>query len=291
MAFTNSIALAKAYVPILDDVYKVGALTSVLDGSPELVREGANANELLVYKMSMDGLANYSRNGGYVDGNVSGQWETIPVDFDRGRLFQTDVMDDLETAGLAFGRLAGEFIRTKVAPEVDAWRLAKYASTAGVGGDTGTLATAADTIAALRAATNTMDEAEVEEADRVLFITPSLEGAIHDLDTIKSREVLSRFSQVVRVPQTRFYTAIDLLDGTTSGAEAGGYTKATAGKDINFMIVQKRAVIQFPKHTAPKIISPEVNQHADAYAFGYRLVGVADVYDNKLNGVYVHHKA
>lgn len=295
MAFNNSIALAKAYIPILDEVYKRGSLTATLDGNPELVREGANANELLVYKMDMDGLGSYSRNGGYADGDVTGQWETIPVDYDRGRMFQTDVMDDLETAGLAFGRLAGEFIRTKVVPEIDAYRFAKYAGTSGITDVSGTLSTAADTIAALRAATDTMDENEVDENDRVLFITPSLEGAIHDMDTTKSREVLSRFSEIIRVPQTRFYTAIQLNDGRTSGQTTGGYAKATAtgaeGKDINFLVVQKRAVIQFPKHTAPKVVSPEVNQTADAYKFGYRIVAVADLYDNKLKGVYCHHKA
>jgi hypothetical protein len=241
--------------------------------------------------MTMDGLGDYSRNSGYTDGDVTGQWETIPVDYDRGRMFQTDVMDDMETAGIAFGRLAGEFIRTKVVPELDAYRFAVYAGTTGIGGGTGTLADGEATVAALRAATNTMDEAEVDENDRILFITPSLEGAIHDLDITKSREVLARFAQVVRVPQTRFYTAIDLYDGRTEGETAGGYVKASTGKDINFMIVQRRASIQFVKHTAPKVITPEANQTADAYKFGYRIVAVNDVYDNKLAGVYCHHKA
>ena len=43
-----------------------------------------------------------------------------------------------ETAGIAFGRLSGEFIRTRVVPELDAFRLAQYASFDGVrvtGGD------------------------------------------------------------------------------------------------------------------------------------------------------------
>ena len=78
---------------------------------------------------------------------------------------------------------------------------------------------------------------------------------------------------------------------TTTDATAGGYTKASGGKDINFMIVHKSAVIQFPKHIAPKVITPEQNQTADAWKFGYRQVGVADVYENKTAGIYVHHKA
>mgnify|MGYP000687729169 FL=1 len=52
----NTIALRKAYSTMLDEVYKLASLTAVLDGPNELVREGANANEILIPKMSMQGL-------------------------------------------------------------------------------------------------------------------------------------------------------------------------------------------------------------------------------------------
>lgn len=44
---------------------------------------------------------------------------------------------------------------------------------------------------------------------------------------------------------------------------AGGFAKAATGKDINFMIVQKSAVIQYPKHTVNKVVTPEDNQTDD----------------------------
>ena len=53
----NSIALAKNYIPLLDEVYKYASLTSVLDSNPAGMRQGANANEILIQKLSMDGLA------------------------------------------------------------------------------------------------------------------------------------------------------------------------------------------------------------------------------------------
>lgn len=37
----NAITLAKTFIPILDKIYKRASLTSVLDGNPELVRQGA----------------------------------------------------------------------------------------------------------------------------------------------------------------------------------------------------------------------------------------------------------
>ena len=289
----NSIALAKQYVPLLDEVYKEASLTAVLDGNPELVRQGANANELIIPKMSMQGLGDYSRNGGYVNGDVTMTNETVQCNFDRGRMFTVDTLDNEETAGLAFGRLAGEFIRTKVAPELDAFRFATYAGTSGISkvASGATLSAGADVIAAIRTAVSGMNESEVPLDQRYLFITPTLLGLVQDLDTTKSREVLQNFAAIIQVPQTRFYTAIDQLDGTSDGETAGGYSKASAGKDINFMIIHKPAVIQFEKHVAPKIITPEQNQTSDGWKYGYRNVGIADVYDNKLAGVYLHHKA
>ena len=126
--------------------------------------------------------------------------------------------------------------------------------------------------------------------DRHLFITPTLDGMIADLDTNKSREILARFVSKTLVPQTRFYTKIDQKDGHTGGQEDGGYTKNSQGSEINFMVIHKPALIQFEKHVAPKIVTPEQNQQADAYKYGYRNVGVADVYKNKAAGVYVSHK-
>ena len=287
----NNIKLFEQYVPLLDEVYKEASKTDVLDGNPELIRMGANANELIIPKMTMDGLADYSRNGGYVGGDVSLTNETVVCNFDRGRMFTVDSMDNAETAGVAFGMLAGEFIRTKVAPELDAFRFATYASADGVGTGDGNLTTGEEVVAALRVATTIMDESEVPMEDRILFITPTLHGLVQDMDLVNSREVLSRFSQVITVPQTRFYTAIQQNDGTTSGETGGGYSKASWGVDINFMVVHKGAVIQFPKHISPKVVSPEMNPDADAWKFGYRQVSIAQVYENKVAGVYVHYKS
>lgn len=299
----NSISLAQQFVPLLDEKYQMESLTSDLDGAADLARQGANANELIIPIMTMQGLGDYSRNSGYVDGDVTLTNETVTCNFDRGRRFTVDTMDNVETAGIAFGQLAGEFIRTKVVPELDAFRFSQYASAEGINTTTGaTLSTGDAVIKALRAATTKMDEDEVPMENRYLYITPTLHGLIQDMDTTKSREVLSRFAKVVDVPQTRFYTAITQKNGkvtvtgetgkeTTDDQSAGGYVKADSAKEINFMVIQKSAVIQFQKHVAPKIISPEQNQDADAYKFGYRNVGIAKTYKNKAAGIYLHTKA
>ncbi len=285
----NSIEKFKKYVPLLDEVYKKVALTAVLDSDSSLVKEGANANELIMPKLSMDGLGNYDRNEGYTNGDVTMTNETVKFNYERGRMFTIDSMDDEETAGLAFGKLASEFIRVHVGPEGDAFRFAKYSEEAGTK-KAEAIADGEALVKALREAATKMDEDEVSSENRYLFITPTLKGMIDDLDTTKSREVLNKFAGVIEVPQTRFYTAIDMLSGK-DGEKKGGYKKNAEAKDINFLIVEKSAVIQYNKHIVPKVISPELNQVADAWKFGYRKYGLADVYENKTAGVYVSHKA
>jgi hypothetical protein len=297
---SNSIELFKKYVPLLDEVYKLSSLTSDLDGAPELARQGQNVNEMIIPKIDMSGLADYSRNGGYVGGDVTFTNETVKCNFDRGRIFNVDTLDNIETAMMAFGRLASEFIRVKVVPELDAFRFATLASMSGIGTtDAAALSTGANVITALRAAVNAMDEAEVPSTERYLYITPTLLGLIRDLDTTKSKEVLDGFAKIVKVPQSRFYTGIKQLSGkveTISGSgtddqTAGGFKKADGAKNINFMIIHKPAVIQYQKHVAPKVITPEQNQDADAWKFGYRNVGISDAYENKVAGIYLHKAA
>lgn len=295
----NLITLAKTYVPLLDEVYKNAATSSVLDANQTLVRMAANGKDILVAKVELQGLGDTTRGGDYVDGDVTLVWETISPDWDRNRKFTVDSQDNAETAGLAFGVVAGEFIRSKVAPELDAYRYARYASTAM--GNSGfnasaTITTRAALIAALKAALNAQDEAEVPVEGRILVLTHTMYNLFISEETTESKEVLTRFSQVVRVPQTRFYTAITLLTGKL-GQEAGGYAKRTAsegveaGKDINFLIVHPSSVVQTLKHVAPKIITPELNQKGDNWAYAYRAYGLADTFENKIDGIYVHHKA
>ncbi len=284
----NAIELFKQYITMLDEIYKIESKTNVLDGANELVSQGANANELVIPMLDMDGLADYDRKSGYVNGSLNFKFETVKCNFDRGRMFTVDVMDNIETMGMVFGKLSSEFVRTKVIPELDAFRMAKYASLPDISTtEAADLATGADVLKALRAATTKMNNDEVSGNNRILFIETGLKGLIDDMDTTKSKKVLEKFSQVVEMPQNRFYTAIQQLSGA-SGEETGGFKRASGANNINFLIVEKSAAIQFAKRVNSKIINPEQNQDADAYKYGYRQVAIADAYKNKRSGIYLH---
>lgn len=287
----NSIALVSKCITLLDEVYKKESLTNVLESNSNLARAGANTHEIKIPKMSVDGLADYDRAGGYVDGDVSLTWETAVFDYDRGRAFTVDAMDNEETIQLAFGRLSSEFLRTEVVPELDAYRFAKYASASGAVLNQETLSSGDSVCNSLISANTEFDEAEIPAEGRYLFITPTLYNSIMALETYKSKKMLEGFTQIVKVPQSRFYTAVDLLDGKSSGEEAGGYKKSDIGKNINFMVISKPAIMQYTKHTVSKVITPEANQTADAWKFFYRAYGLNTVYEKKANGIYCSYSA
>lgn len=278
----NNIQLRTDMVELLDEKYKKEALTSILDTNSELVQAGANAHEIQVAKIDMDGLANYDKANGYVDGDVTLEWETKRFNYDRGRKFGVDRTEDEESGDLAFGQLAGQFIKQKVAPEVDATRICEYSKKAGNKAENASFTDGKAVVKALRACVNTMDEAEVPEEGRVLFITPTLISMVEDLDTSASRAVLDRFSTIVRVPQSRMNMKVTLTDN--------GFT-TTSGKEINFLAVVPEAILQIPKHEIPKFLSADDNIDADKHVYTYRTYQLFEVLDNKTDAIYVNARS
>ena len=294
---TQSIALAQKFQPILDEIYKASSLTARMD-TPVKPVNFAGANVVSVFKTTPIGLGTYSRVSGYPAGQVVGTWETLTLASERGRAFVIDRMDDEETLGMAFGTLVGEFIRTQVAPELDAYRFSTYASTANINAATPATLDDKTIITALDAAKLELDKDEVPREGRILYISDAclnlLEGKVSRFlanENGVDRRV-NRFDgmEVIMVPQTRFYKGITLDAGAT--VDAGGYSKTVStGKDINFMIIHPTAVVQVVKHDALKVFSPEDNQTTDGWLVQYRIYHDAFVLANKLNGVYLHCKA
>ena len=290
----NTIALAEKFMPILDEIYKRESLTARLDAKTKPVEFGG-VNEIKIFKTSVVGLGDYSRATGYPAGDVTATWETIALTQERGRAFAIDRMDDEETLGMAFGKLAGEFIRTQVVPEVDAYRFSKWASTANVSTTAAAaLANAAATLAAIDVASGTLDDDEVPQEGRLLFIaqpqyrqlTAAVTRSLENQSTYDRRLRQLDEMTIIPVPQGRFYTAITTNAGALSNQ--GGYTKGAAATNLNFILMHPTAVEQATKLANLKIFSPEENQLTDSWLFQYRLYHDAWVYDNKVDGVYIH---
>ncbi len=286
----NTIALAKNYINNLDEVYRMASVTADLTSDPTMSRAGANANEIIYPQITVSGLGDYDRNSGYTTGAVDLKWKTATFNYDRGTKITVDVMDNEESRNLAFGMAGATLMRDKVAPEADAFTFATLAALENISTATGTIDDASQFLDALLTAWNTMDEDEVPQEGRLLYATATLLNGVMKLDTTKSREILDQFSVKKVVPQVRFYTAIDLLDGKTPGEELGHYQKAADAKEINFMIIHKPAIIKFDKHVASNIIPASSNPDADADLIKYRKYGIVDAYANKRAGIYLHSK-
>ncbi len=291
----NSIELFKKNAPeLLDKIYKAESTTSDFDINGALVQAGKNANEIIVPVLEMDGLGDFDRNSGYIDGDVSLTNETKKFNYERGRKLKTDVIDNEETGGVILGNLSAEFLRTKVIPEVDAVRYATYAAIPGISKvEAGVSYTNADEVyKAIADAWDKMTDDEVPEENRYLRITSTLLGMIRDMDTYKSKELLSKFAGIKVVPQSRFQTVIELLSGKdTDGERKGGFKAGTESKDINFMIIHKPALLQYTKHNKMKLFTPDQDQDGDNYKWLYRLYGLNEYYNNKVAGIYLSHKA
>lgn len=289
-------------MPILDEVYKASSKASILDTANERVRF-IGSDTVNLYTMSLDGLGNYSRNAGFVTGSVTGSWEPYKLTQDRGRSFMVDVMDNDETMGMAFGTLAGEFIRTQVTPEIDAYRFAKYAGTSGISSGTPADITVGttDVPTLIQEAETIMGDDEVPEEGRILFISETAYAGLKDKITryvqngergIETAIDYYDGMRVIKVPKGRFNTGITLNDGLSAGETKGGFTvPASTSYPINFMIIHPSAVVQIAKHVVPRIFSPEVNQSADAWKFDYRIYHDAFVENNKVAGIYLHRAA
>ena len=288
----NSIEYASKFLPVIDDIYKEQSVTEGLDTST--MADFSGANEIKVLKVTTTGLGNYSRSEGYPKGDITAVWETMKLTQERGKEITIDRMDDEETLGMVFGSVTGNFMREWVIPEIDAYRFSKYASTDGISKTSATL-TKDTIIEAIDEAVMEMDGNEVPQEGRVLFVNsdlkPALNGALSRQwgSESEANTVISGYNnmKVIYVPKNRFYTAIDM----NTGEGTWGYSKNSAAKDINFMIIYPQALVQAKKFVMPKIFSPDENQKMDSWLFQFRLYHDAFVYENKVKGIYLSERA
>lgn len=286
----NSLEYAKRFVPIIDDIYKTAAVTEGMDAATRVDFTGVN--EVKVLKVSTTGLGDYSRTNGYPKGDITASWETMRLTEERGKELSIDRMDNEEMLGMVFGHVTGTFMRDHVAPEIDTFRFAKYASAAGISTATPAALTKETILPAIDEAIRQMDADEVPAEGRRLYINSDLKPVLNQALARQwgsdgaVNTVLNGYNgvSITYVPKTRFYTAITLNDGSTNW----GYAKAADAKDINFLLIYPAAILQVKKFALPKIFTPDENQDKDCWKFQFRLYHDAFVYENKAKGIYLH---
>lgn len=285
----NNLEFSKKFLGILDDIYKESSITQGMDTGKKLDFTGVN--EVKVRKVDTSGLGDYSRKNGYPKGGINVSWETMTLTEERGAELSMDRMDNEEVAN-SFGDATGRFMRDWVAPELDAFRFAKYASANGISKATPAILTKDDIIAEIDEAIRQLNADEIPMSGRILYINSDLQPLLNNAlarswgsqSTVST--ILTNYNgiPIKYVPPTRFYSEIVLNDGSTDW----GYKKSESGKNINFMLIYPEAIVQVMKLAIPKIFTPDENQIIDKWVFQFRLYHDAFVYENKAKGIYLH---
>lgn len=304
----NTIAYAQVLQTALDQVAVQEMLTGYMDKNAGKVKYNGG-KEVKIPMISTSGLGDYARGSanGYAGGDIKFEYKTHTMTQDRGRKFTLDAMDVDETNFVATaGAVMGEFQRTHVVSEIDAYRLSALATTAmGVTGDKNakySYVPAKETIISeIKKGLKVVRE-NGHNGQLVIHVTYDTMLAIEEASLAKLGTVT--FSQggidtqvpaidkcpLIVTPQNRMYSAIKLNDGTTGGQEVGGYAKGTTAINTNFIIVPIDAPIAVTKQDMMRIFDPQTNQNANAWAMDYRRYHDLWVLESKKNSVFACFK-
>ncbi len=249
----------------------------------------SGGNEVKIPKLSMDGLGNYDRDNGFVQGSVTLEWETKKLTQDRGRTFQLDAMDVDETAFVATAAsVMGEFQRTRVIPEIDAYRYSSIATQAIDKGKATESYTpdASDILTKLREDIYKIYDVAGEiplVISMSMQVAAILEGSkeiakVLDTGDFKRGDISTKVRTldgvpIMKVPSARMQTKFVFYDGKTSGEPdqtKGGFKADESAKAINWIIQARDTAIAVSKTDKIRVFNPDTNQKADAWKLDYR---------------------
>lgn len=292
----NEIAYSQHLTEKLDKAVSQKAQTGIFADNA-LRAKFIGAKTVNIPVMGMSGLGDYDRDTGFVRGSVSVSHIPFTLQMDRGCSFNIDAQDADESgiASLA-AEVSGEFVRTKVIPETDAYVLSKLAGVAQGNSKTvtGTPATGAykmlvEAIAKARDAVG-YDEELVAFVDgtflAALEATPEISRHL-SIGDFKKGEITTRVKMLNDVPvlpveSSRMKTAYDFHDGS---AEKYGFEPATGAKSIGLLVVPKRAASLVKKTEELRIFDPKHNLNADAWKIDYRIYYDLFVKDSLKDGI------
>ena len=300
----NTIAYADVLQKELDSAAAVELTSGWMEPNSAYVKY-TGGKEVKIADIAMDGLADYDRASGFVDGDITLTFKTYEMTQDRGRRFSIDEADVDESGFLlTMATAMGEFQRQQVIPEIDSYRYSKIASLcegsnlAGYG-----YTPAADTILGkLTDDIAAVQEIVGENVPLVISMSMSAKKILDQSKDIEKHVDVTDFKQgdvtlkvkildgniIKPVPTARMKTKYVFNDGTTSGQEAGGFKAADDAQSINWIITPRTAPIAVSKIDKMRIFDPETNQKARAWSADYRRYHDLWIPANKLKTCFVN---
>lgn len=296
----NTLEYSKIFQNTLDKQIIQESTTGWMEANAGQVKYNGG-NEVKIPSIAMDGLADYDRAGGFVDGAVTMSYQTHTLTQDRGRTFSLDAMDVDETNFIVTaGNVTGEFQRSHVIPEIDAYRYSKIATLAIDAGQSREVIINKENIVEEILA----DLTAMEDAIGVKNVVITMSAIHASMLGVAGKDFISKAmlakgalsvevqtfndNPIVRVPSKLLKTAFEFNDGTTGGQEAGGFKEASTAKNINWLITTKDAPIAISKTDKVRTFSPDVNQDADAWKIDFRKYHDLWVIESKLKCIYAN---
>lgn len=304
----NTLEMATIMQTELDKQVTAEACSGWMELNSSRVRY-SGGNEVKIPKLIMDGLGDYDRDNGFVQGSVDLSWQTKELTQDRGKTFSLDRMDVDETNFVATAaQVLSEFQRNHVIPEIDAYRYSAIATQAIAksAATTGYTPAAATILSKLREDIYKIYD-KAGEIPLVISISMPIRAILESSSEItrqldngdfKHGEISTRVKlldgiPILPVPSARMKTKYVFYDGKTAGSPdqtKGGFAADSTAKDINWIISSRDAVIAVSKTEKTRVFSPDQNQKADAWKIDYRKYHDLWILDNQFDKIRVNTK-
>lgn len=293
----NTLEYAKLYQTNLDKQAVQKATSGWMEANAgQVIYNGGD--EIKIPDLVVNGLADYDRDNGFNQGSVTYKYQTHKLTQDRGRTFQLDAMDVDETNfGATAANVLSEFQRTKVIPELDAYRYSFLAAKAGAKGNSeGYTLAEADVLKKLYSHVFKIADMGIDDITQlVITIGYPAYQVLTNNTTIQKRIDVGSFTQggvdirikmldgipLIPVSSSHMKDAIVIQDGTTAGQEVGGFKPADLAKDVHWIVTPRNVPIGISKTDKVRIFTPEQNQKADAWKIDYRKYHDIIIPDNK----------
>ena len=290
----NIINYATNFERQLRQKYSAGLKTAGLTTQNRDIRF-LDAQTIKVPHVVMQGYKDHSRDGGFNRQAVENQWMTFTLDHDRDVEFFVDTMDVDETNQvLSAANTTNAFMEEQDIPETDVYRLSKlYSENARLGGAADTTPiTPNNALLLFDSYMKDMDEAEVPEEGRELYVTPDVYTSLKQAEQISrymgvnvnqgniDRKVYSLDDvNVIKVPSSRMKSAYDFTSGFVP---AGGAVQQ------NMILVQPKSVIAVDKHRYIALWAPGTHTVGDGWLYQNRKYSGLFLIDTRAKGVRIN---
>lgn len=283
----NSLENAVRYSEELDKMFAQKSATGFFADNA-LATKFVGAKTVIIPDINFQGLADYDRDTGFTRGAITVSNTSYTMAMDRARSLQID-REDMDETGIASlaGKILGEYVRTKVVPECDAYVISKLAGLAATRANTvdGTVSRPFEVL------NNLINEVRANvgfDEELVAFLDSRIYAALMNSSEVTRIITVSDFKQgdvnlrvqslngvaIIPVVSERMKTAY-----TFNNTAAGGFTPAANAKSVYMLVCPKSGAHLVKKTEQMRIFTPEQNVDADAYKFDYRIY--YDVFVNK----------